>query len=339
MDPNAEPGSNHQPSLAIVMPIRNEAGHVDRALDAIEAQSYPADRIEIVVVDGGSTDGTLDAVRAHVARDGRLRILGGATVNTPLAMNLGIDATDAPFVAKIDGHGWINEPYLAIAIGELTSDDRLGCVGGRVVPEATTRVEQAIAHARFSILGVGGGVYTLDARTQLAETVQCGVYRRQALVDAGPFDPELQYGEDEELNHRLRAAGWGILMNPGMRFTYRVRSSIGALFRQYFRYGRARVAVIRKHPAFFRLKHAVPAAVLVTLLVSAALAVVVPPRWPFLLPWVVYSATVAVGATVLAVRHRFSRADLIALSLAALHLGYGLGTMRGLADRRPRPSP
>lgn len=336
MDPNLEPDRSHQPSLAVVMPIRNEASHIDRALDAIDAQSYPANRIEIVIVDGGSTDGTLEALSARALRDGRLRILSGAEINTPLAMNVGIEATTAPFVAKIDGHGWINEPYLATAIGELAADDRLGCVGGRVVPEATSLIERAIALARFSILGVGGGIYTLDDRTQLTDTVQCGVYRRRALIDAGAFDPELPYGEDEEANHRLRLAGWRILMNPSMRFTYRVRPSIRALFQQYFRYGRARVAVVRKHPEFFRPKHAVPAALLLTLAATAAVGLTVPLRWPFLLPWLVYGATLAAGAGLLAMKHRFSRPDLIAASLAALHLGYGLGTLRGVVDRRRR---
>jgi GT2 family glycosyltransferase len=207
-----------------------------------------------------------------------------------------------------------------------------------VVPEARTPVERAIAHARFSVLGVGGGVYTLGERPQLTETVQCGVYRREALVKAGAFDPALPYGEDEEANHRLRAEGWRILMNPAMRFAYQVRPSIQTLFRQYFRYGRARVAVVRKHPAFFRLKHAIPAALVVTLTASLPLAAALRAPLAALLPWVLYLATIVAGGVILALRHRFPRPDLIVASLAALHLGYGLGTLRGLLDTPRRPS-
>lgn len=317
------------------MPIRDEARHIGRALDAIDAQTFPRDRIEIIVVDGGSTDGTLDTVRARATRDPRIKLMGGPGVNTPHAMNIGLEAATAGIVAKIDGHGWMNDAYLATAVDAVATDERLGCIGPRVVPEASTTVERAIGHARFSLLGVGGGIYTVDDRTQPADTVQCGVYRKDALLEVGGFDATLPYGEDEEVNHRLRMTGWRIVMNPGMRFTYHVRPSIGSLFRQYFRYGRARVAVIRKHPSFLRPKHLVPAGLVVSLVVSAILAVVVPPNWPFLLVWVAYAATILVGAVLLAIRNRFGRADLIAASLAALHLGYGLGTLRGLFDRRP----
>lgn len=338
MESIADHGRGEALRVAIVMPIRDEAGHIERALDAIDAQSYPADQIEIFVVDGGSTDGTLDLLRDRAARDGRIRILGGPGVNTPLAMNLGIEASSAPFVAKVDGHGWINESYLETAVEALTSDPALGCVGGRVVPEARTPVERAIALARFSALGVGGGVYTLDDRTQLTDTVQCGVYRREPLINAGAFDPMLPYGEDEEANHRLRQGGWRILVNPGMQYTYRVRPRIGALFRQYFRYGRARVAVIRKHPGFFRLKHVIPAALVVALAGSMVAALVTPVRSMSLLPWALYGTTLLVGAGALALKRRFRRPDLIVVSLAALHIGYGLGTLRGVLDPRMPPT-
>jgi len=338
MQPIANHGRGETPRVAIVMPIRDEAGHIERALDAIDAQSYPADRIEILVVDGGSTDGTLELLRDRASRDERITLLGEPGMNTPLAMNVGIEAATAPFVAKIDGHGWINEDYLEEAVQELTSDPALGCVGGRIVPEAATQVERAIAYARFSVLGVGGGVYTLDDRRQLTDTVQCGVYRKQALVEAGGFDSMLPYGEDEEANHRLRARGWRILMNPRIQFTYRVRPSIGSLFRQYVRYGRARVAVLRKHRQFFRWKHVIPAVLVLTLLGSLGIATVSPMRGVALLPWALYGFILILGAGALAVRHRFGRPDLILASLVALHIGYGLGTLRGLFDGRRRPA-
>lgn len=319
------------------MPIRNEATHIDAALDAIDAQTYPRDRVEIIVVDGGSVDETLARVEARAARDGRIRLLGGPGVNTPAAMNVGVEAARGEVIAKVDGHGTTNPEFLTVAVHALASSDELACVGGRIVPEARTTVEQAIGYARFSMLGVGAGVYTLADRPQLTETVQCGVYRRGALEQVGGFDAALPFGEDEEVNHRIRRAGWRILMDPRMRFTYRVRPSLTALFRQYFRYGRARVAVIRKHPDFFRLKHAVPALVVIALVGTVLLLPISEARWLPLAVWLGYAAFVVGGGVFLAVRHRFGRPDLIAASLAALHLGYGAGTLRGIFDRGPVP--
>ena len=324
------------PFVSLVLPIWNEAAYLERGLDAIDAQTYRRDRIEIILVDGGSSDGTLEIVGRRMGADQRIRILGGPGVNTPLAMRIGADAAEGDILVKVDGHGWINDQYVAVAVDALRLDPSLGCVGGVIHPVATTRVERAIAIARFSLLGVGSGVYTLNQRVQETDTVQCGAYRRQALDAAGGFDPAMAYGEDEELNHRVRLAGWRILFHPSMRFTYRVRPTLSALFRQYFRYGRARVAVVRKHPSFFRLKHAAPAAAISTL--GASLLLVPFPGWRVLtiLAWLGYAGVIVAGAVVLSSRHRFGRPDLVAGALVALHTGYGVGSLRGLLDPQPR---
>lgn len=319
-----------QPLVSIIIPVRNEAAHLPVAFDAIAAQTYPAHQIQIIVVDGGSNDGTLELVRQRMATDPRIRLLGGPGVNTPLAMELGSRAAHGDLIAKVDGHGWINEEFLAAAVSEMQADPTLGCVGGLIRPVAMTVVEQAIALARFSRLGVGGGVYTLSERAQEAETVQCGVYRREALADAGGFDPGMPFGEDEELNFRVRQKGWRIRLNPAMSFSYRVRPSIRSLFRQYARYGRARVAVIRKHPSFFRAKHAAPAALVVGLAGGLLVAPFSGLRWLTALVWGGYFAFVAAGSTLLAVRAGFRRVDLVGLSLMALHIGYGVGSLNGV---------
>lgn len=321
-----------RPVVSVVMPVWNEGNHIDAALDALSAQVYPPGLIEIIVVDGGSGDETLERLRKRSKRDRRIRVMGGPGINTPSAMNIGIEAATGQFIAKIDGHGTTNPEFLQVAVDAMTSDPTLGCIGGRIVPDARSEVERAISIGRFSAFGVGGGVYTRGERVELTDTVQCGVYRREALADIGAFDPALQFGEDEEVNYRLRGAGWNILLDPRMRFTYRVRPSLAALFRQYFRYGRARVAVIRKHPRFLSIKHTVPAMTVVALTGSLPLLLVPTTRVIPLTLWVGYVGFLTVASSILATAKRFPRPDLIAASLASLHIGYGLGTLRGLLD-------
>ena len=181
-------------------------------------------------------------------------------------------------------------------------------------------------------------MYTAPDRLHATDTVQCGVYRRSALADAGGFDAVLAYGEDEELNHRVRMAGWSIVFHPGMQFHYRVRPSIASLFRQYLRYGRARAAVVRKHPRFFRAKHAVPGALVLALIVGLMLLAADGTRAIGAAVLAAYGLLTAGGATWLAVKHRFPKAHLIAASLLALHFGYGLGSLLGLWDIATRPS-
>jgi glycosyltransferase involved in cell wall biosynthesis len=312
------------------MPVLNEAGSLARAFEAIDSQTYPRELLEILVVDGGSSDGTVEIVAERIKSDPRIRLLGGHGVNTPLAMNLGIDASTGDLIAKVDGHGWMNERFIELAAQALADDARVGCIGGRIQPIAESNVERANAYARFSRLGVGGGAYTAPNRLHEADTVQCGVYRRSALRDVGTFDPALAYGEDEELNYRLGQAGWKVILQPAMVFSYRVRPSLGALFRQYFRYGRARVAVVRKHPAFLRPKHTAPGLLVACLGLSVPATALPKLRLGAAAVWGGYLAIIAAGALWLSIRHRFNRPDLIASALLALHGGYGLGSLAGL---------
>jgi succinoglycan biosynthesis protein ExoA len=319
-----------RPLVSIVMPVRNEAAYLDDSFRAIDAQTYPADRMEILVVDGGSTDATVETVRRRSESDPRTRLLGGAGVNTPRAMNVGIEASRGAYVAKVDGHGFVNPAFIALAAETLDGDPAVGCVGGIIEPMATTAVQRAIQVARFSRLGVGGGVYTARPVRQDVDTVQCGVYRRSVLDAIGGFDPDMQFGEDEEINHRVRAAGARIVLEPAMQFRYHVRPTLKALFRQYFNYGRARIKVVRKHPGFLRPKHLVPSIVVVALAVSVPLGLL--SIWVPVIVIGGYVVALLIAGVVLAVRASSANAVVVAGALACLHLGYGLGMLRGLVD-------
>jgi cellulose synthase/poly-beta-1,6-N-acetylglucosamine synthase-like glycosyltransferase len=313
------------------MPIRNEAQYLDRSFDALDSQTYPAKQIEILVVDGGSDDGTIDVVGRRAANDSRIELLGGPGVNTPTAMNLGIDASTGIYIAKVDGHGWVNPDFISSAVKILEAQSDVGCVGGAIVPVASTPTQRAIELARFSKLGVGSGIYTAPKATHDINTVQCGVYRRSALEEAGGFDPHLQFGEDEEVNHRVRARGYRIVFEPTMRFHYHVRPTIRSLFRQYRNYGRARVAVVRKHPSFLRVKHLVPALLVMALVASLVLGVLVSPAIPLLVVGA-YVVAIALGGLVLTARRPGTKPHLVSLALAALHVGYGVGTLEALGS-------
>jgi hypothetical protein len=162
--------------------------------------------------------------------------------------------------------------------------------------------------------------------------VQCGVYRRQAVVRVGGFDPAMVYGEDEELNWRLRRAGYRILLAEGMRFHYVTRSTWRAALRQYSNYGEARVRVVDKHPEFLRWHHLVPAA-------GVAGGVVLVSSAPFsaaarrlLRATASGYAAAACLAAASATDGDLALAPRVAAAFAALHLGYGIGVLRGITS-------
>jgi succinoglycan biosynthesis protein ExoA len=317
------------PRVAVVMGTLNEERHIDRSIDAIARQTIsPA----VVVVDNGSRDTTVDRLLSHAERDPRFFIhADGTRRSLPAAMNLGISMTRQPFVAKIDGRTFVEPDFLerALEVFEREGDD-VACVGGRLEQFGETPFGQALAYARMSHFGVGGSGFSTTVQYGDVDSVVCGVYRRSALEKVGGFDPRLQFGEDEELNWRLRQAGYRIILNRQAKIRYVARPTWQAAFQQYRNYGRARTRVVRKHPSFIRLRHVVPATAL--LLESALVgASFVSPRARkaaaglFLL----YAAG-ALTAAALSCRSDRRAIPTTTLAFTALHLGYGVGVLEGL---------
>lgn len=322
--------STHLPMVSVVIPTMNAAAHLETAIESIRRQTYPPDKLEILVVDGGSADATLEIARRLSADDDRITIDGGAGVNCPAALNIGIEKARGELVWYLGGHGEADARFLELGTVHFRQDPEVGCVGGEIIPVGEGAVARANMIARFSVFGVGRGVYTTAPTKHDIETVQWGAYRRDALKQVGLFDPDLQFGEDEELNFRIRRAGFRILYDPSLKIRYFARPTFRALFRQYRNYGKARVRVLRKHPSFFRLKHVVPSAMVVGLAASLIAPIVVPGLW--FLPILAvggYLTFLVAASVILAVRERFPYPHYILISFLALHLGYGVGMLRG----------
>ena len=333
------------PTVDVLISTLNEERHVERCLEAVLGQDYPPELVRAWLIDGGSTDATVEIARALAQRDPRLAVFAdGRRRNLPEALNVGLELGSNELVAKVDGHGYPELDFLrraAEAFARFGPD--VACVGGRPEQHGETVMAKAIAAARTSRFGVGGSFYAgVEPVTYVEAALQCGVYRRGPLVEVGGFDPAMAYGEDEEVNWRLRCAGYKILLDTSIRFHYFARASWKSAFRQYRNYGGARVRVVRKHPGFLRPRHVAPAALVAA---TAALAAVAPFSSSGRRVLGTLLGTYATAASVFAAKAASDRGAAmtvrVAASFAALHLGYGVGmlaelpkTLRALA--RPR---
>lgn len=324
------------PQIDVVIPAYNEEASIGRCLDATLSQSYPPQHMRVLLVDAGCTDATIDIARKRMHGDPRVVIVAnrGRRLSTPEALNAGIERSDAEVVARVDAHGWPEPDFLSRAAQTLVEGGPdVACVGGRPLAADSSRLGLAFTLARGSRFGVGGSVYAVQDRLTEVNTVPWGMYRREALVAAGGFDPAMKHGEDEELNWRIRRAGKRILFDPNVRFRYLPRSDLRAVFRQYRDYGCARARVIRAHPDFLRARHLAPA---VALTAGAALAVTAPFSRAARLALTTGAGAYAVGAGAAALASArgsdLSLAPLVAACFPALHFGYGLGTLMGLTQ-------
>jgi succinoglycan biosynthesis protein ExoA len=320
--------------IDVVIPAFNEAAHIGRCLDHVFAQDYPADQAAVWVVDAGSTDRTVELVRARQENEPRLHLItGNGRLNAGQAMNVGIAAGTGDLIARVDAHTYIDPDYLRRA-AEIFAElgPQLALAGGQPRQVGETRFGRAVTLARRSRFGVGGSVYTDRRPRAFVDSVQGGVYRRAALEEIGGFAPSVPTGEDEECNWRLRRAGYDIVLDTSLVFEYTTRSSWRALYRQYRHYGSVRVRVVVLHPDYLRARHVIPGGFVAGVAVLAALSPISASARTMLAGSLAAYAAAVVGASLGATRDDRSLAPSVASCFTALHIGYGVGLLGGVGS-------
>ena len=231
------------PLVTVLIPARNEEADIQRCLVAVLAQDYPNDRMEIVVVDGGSTDGTVVCVGAALGEsDVSWRLLHNADGTTPGNLNTGLRALGGEVVCRVDARSVIPPGYVRTCATLLQSDPGLAVVGGAqaAIPRDDSAVAVGIARALNNRWGMGGSPYRAGARSGPTDTVYLGAFRTAELRDEGGWDPAMLSNQDFDLNRRMARRGY-VWFESTLEVGYLPRRRITELARQYRRFGRWKV--------------------------------------------------------------------------------------------------
>ncbi len=327
------PTAPTMPFVSIIMPVRNEADAIKLSLRAVLHQDYPHDRMEVIIADGMSTDGTRQAIDALLRYhpDIPVTVLDNPGKIAPTGLNVAVAWARGDIIIRVDGHCEIARNYASRCVDHLLKRDVDG-VGGPIETIGSTPLSQSIAVGMSSTFGVGGSAFrTIQDKAMLVDTVAFPAYKRQAIEKAGPFDEELVRNQDDEYNYRLRELGGKIFLTPDIRSRYHSRSTMRSLWRQYFQYGYWKVRVMQKHPRQVSARQFVPPLFVGTALVGGILAPFSKTiRYLWLTVLVLYGVA-NLGASLASARKRGWR-HLVFLPavFATLHVSYGLGFLNGL---------
>jgi glycosyltransferase involved in cell wall biosynthesis len=249
--------SNDAPTpVSVILPVLNEAKYLRAAVGSVLDQDYDG-AIEVVLALGPSKDSSNKVAADIAAKDPRVSSVDNPSGRTPAGLNLAVAATKYPIVARVDGHSHIPRDYIRNAV-ELLERSGADNVGGLMSARGETDVEQAIAAAMTSKLGVGNAPFHVGGEEGPADTVYLGVFRRTALDRVGGYDEDFVRAQDWEMNYRIRSTGGTVYFSPKLSVSYRPRSSLSALAQQYFHYGRWRRQVMRTHPGSVNLRYLAP---------------------------------------------------------------------------------
>jgi glycosyltransferase involved in cell wall biosynthesis len=338
--------SNGRPRVSIVMPCRNEAAYIGPCLDSVLATDYPLDRLEVLVADGRSEDGTREIVERCAAQHPCVRLLDNPARITPAALNTAIRVATGDVIVRMDAHGVYPRDYvprLVSALEETGADN----VGGVVItlPAADTPTARAIALAFSHPLGVGNAYFRIGvAGPRWVDTVPFGCFRRELFDRVGLFDEEMVRNQDDEFNLRVIGLGGRILLLPDVVSRYYARRSLGAVGRMFHQYGYFKPLVVRKAERIMT-RQLVPPLFVSSLVVTAVLGIWVPAAWEVFAGIAgAYAVLLLTGAALAARKHGVRCAAALAAVFSVMHVSYGVGYLRGILDhwlpfrRRVRPT-
>ncbi len=320
---------SERPLVSIVIPMRNEAPTIGALLDGVLAQDYPADRLEVLVVDGASDDGSAATVEAYARRDPRVRLLHNPRRIVPTALNLAIRAARGAVICRIDAHTRVASDYVrnGIEVLERTGADN---VGGPMHAVGGGWFGDAVAAATASRFGIGS-YFHFGTEEREVDTVYLGMWPRRVFERVGLFDEEFVRNQDDEFNYRLRKAGGRVLLTPTMRSWYQNRATLTGLLRQYYQYGEWKVRVLQRHPRQMSWRHFVPPAFVAGLAVLTLLSAVAPlPALALRMLSALYALVVLAVSTRIAWGRGIGAILATALAFMSIHLAWGAGFLNGL---------
>lgn len=320
--------------LSVICPIYNEEKYITKCIDSILEQDYPTDDLEILFVDGLSTDRTRDIVKSYIAKYPFIRLLDNPERIVPYAMNYGIDASRGDIIMRLDAHTTYEKNYFSVLVAALKKydADNVGAVCRTDVLNKTPKT-LAIREVLSNKFGVGNSTFRIGITgVQEVETVPFGCWKRDVFYKYGMYDVRLVRNQDIELNKRIIRGGGKIVIVPDTYCTYLARETYKALAKNNYGNGKWNILTVYYTNDMHSLsvRHFVPLAFVFSLIVPTLVGIV---WWPVLcvtaFALCAYLLVVGFVSAKLAIDKGLNFLYLL-VSFVVLHVSYGWGSLMGI---------
>jgi succinoglycan biosynthesis protein ExoA len=303
--------------VSVVMPVLNEEGHLEDAVNSVLNQNFDG---ELLLALGPSTDKTNDIAEKLAKGDKRIRLVANPRGLTTVGMNLSIKQAKHDFIVRIDAHSEPAPNYISRGI-EIMNETKADLLGGVMAAKGKTLFQRAVAWAYNSPFGLGGASYHVGGEAGEAESAYLGIFRKSALERVGGYDENIIRGEDWELAQRIKRTGGLVWFSPELSVTYWPRSSWRGLVKQFYSTGVWRGDLTKRDPKNASRRYFIPPLLVLSLVLGELLAAL-----GFGLGWAPFIAYLAAVIGIGTFNAKLAPAPLV---LATMHLSWGVGFIIG----------
>lgn len=318
------------PFVSIIVPCYNEEKTIQHLLNGIFSQTYPRDRMEVVISDGLSSDKTIQAIEAFQQdhQDLKIRVIKNQSRTIPSGLNQAITEAKGEIIVRLDAHSMPIPEYVERCVAALQANKGTN-VGGvwEIRSGASTWIAESISLAAAHPLGVGDAMYRLNAKAGAVDTVPFGSFYKSLIQKIGGFDETLLANEDYEFNTRVRESGGIVYLDPDIRSVYFSRSTLKQLATQYFRYGFWKLKMLKRYPHTLRWRQALPPFFVLSLLAWVVLSLWTPIAF-YILVVQLFLYFIVLGLAGLKLAFSKQKGYLIfgiPLAIATMHIAWGAG--------------
>lgn len=318
--------------VAIIIPTLNEENFISRCINSIIKQSFNFTNMDIMVVDGGSTDKTREIVRSYQKQYKNIRLLDNKKKIQSIAFNIGINNSDAPYLIRLDAHATYNKDYISLCVKTLKENKNIGNVGGRckILPFNHTIWAETNAILNHSRFGIGGAAFRVSTVEHETDSVPFGAFPRKVIEEIGGMREDLPRGEDNEYNSRIRKAGYKVLFNPCIISSYYARPTLKTSCKQMFNNGESIGYLYYIDKEAIGIRHLVPFVFVLCGIISIITSIFWNPFYYILATGgLLYFTTDILASIIASKKNRRCMIPLFVLFFF-VHVSYGIGTINGL---------
>jgi glycosyltransferase involved in cell wall biosynthesis len=313
--------------VSILIPCFNESDYIEQTLNSLLDNSYPKNFYEIIIIDGGSTDGTKTIVGNIIKINKNIKIIDNPKKIQSAGLNIGIKKSRGSILIRADAHAIYDKHFIRESVKLLTSNSFQN-VGPFQKSVGVGILSQSISMAMNSFFGLGNAKYRLsDNYIEKVKSVWLGAWFKEKLIEINGFDESLKIAEDFDLNYRLRIDGGEIVASNKIKATYIVRKSIKDLFVQFYKYGFWKTKFLLNYPKEIQIRWFAPPILVISLICTVIMSFSYNHMLFFPL---LYTAFLSIGVLINFDIKKILSSLLLIIIYPTLHFSWGIGFLIGL---------